>query len=298
MEWNLTYMILCILVICIIIVYLCYYKSIEAFTTPEDAVLEIDRSFHINANNMTLQGESTMKGITTYDHKVNANKHIYIPNSNHSIYFDNTNNTQAKLSASDVSLIKNNTKKINYIKSQVEDVVHVQDGVIESSHKKSSSINDNCSSLLWAVALGQKVDKKTMCRECCKGSASIIKVFITIQKDNKNNSYTISLNNNGFSIMHIQTASDSNATFSFYRNNLEKDCSLKLIMMPEDVIRSITNESNINNIHDITEKHVITTYNTQDSFEWATFDGSMYLPTSVTMANASFNLLLLESNEN
>lgn len=317
-------LIVLLIVILCIIMYLCKYKSVESFTEDsiitaslyetngltsldeDDHDLQFDSPFHIRANKVDISGKALFQKDIKFEdtQDINFGKDGVI-NSEHSIYFQDASYTaeDEKLSRTDLMTIKKSKSKINYIKSELEGVIRMQEGEFQGTHSAKTTGNEECTSKLWDIAIGKQVSKKDLCKACCKNvdNKADFKAFLTFQNGNTKIHQLVYVNlfsnRNMCSLVELKT--DSAQTYSLtatlFKNNPSYECELYFIDEPNAAtLNEIRGKVKLEDIKAATAgKYTKTISSAAQDIEWGAVSKGTDIATTIHESNVKANMVLL-----
>ena len=315
-------LIILIIIIACIILYMCKYNSVENFTeaslyetngltsideTTQD--LHFDKSFEINANTIDFHKQLTFKK----DMKLEDNTKVHfnqnaILNSEHSIHFQGRD-SRVKLSRDHLLNIKKNRSKIDYIKSELENAVLLEEGDVTGIYSAKTTGNDACTSMLWDIAIGKEVSRQELCAVCCKNvrNTADFKAFLSFENNTvatEHQTIHIDLTNGKlFKLVELNTSPTLSykVTSTLFKNNTAFDCKLHFILVvgssERNVIRGINKIEALKNA--LPPSSIKQTLSTTDednvvTVEWGSIDKGIYIPTTTHVDGINANILLLE----
>ena len=239
--------------------------------------------------------------------KVHFNQNAIL-NSEHSIHFQGRD-SRVKLSRDHLLNIKKNRSKIDYIKSELENAVLLEEGDVTGIYSAKTTGNDACTSMLWDIAIGKEVSRQELCAVCCKNvrNTADFKAFLSFENNTvatEHQTIHIDLTNGKlFKLVELNTSPTLSykVTSTLFKNNTAFDCKLHFILVvgssERNVIRGINKIEDLKNA--LPPSSIKQTLSTTDednvvTVEWGSIDNGIYIPTTTHVDGINANILLLE----
>jgi hypothetical protein len=199
-------------------------------------------------NRVNFKNDSKFDGATLFEQNANINmNNVMYLNSNSSIYLDE-NDKNIRITQENIIPIKKAYSKKKYIDNITQDLSKFKDGEFVSSYSSKAGGLNKCTSTIWDILMGKKIEGKSLCKHCCAPEKFKGSIKVSFKNNNLNNSFSdlhLDLNKNKVYILKAINA-ETNSWILLFRSFENINCRLVLIRSLDNTIL----HSKINTLRD------------------------------------------------
>ena len=199
------------------------------FSSP--LLIDNIRNNVVNFNNDVRFDKGTL--FDKNNSSINFNDTIYL-NSESSVYFDENDKSKV-LQKKHVIPIKTAASKKNYVDKVSKNILKFKDGKLVSSYSGNTGGNDKCSTTIWNILMGRRIESKTLCKNCCAPDKNkgIVQISI-IENSTTYDNVVIDLSKNQSFLLKGINNIKSGSTMLLYRTFESINCRVVLINTNND----------------------------------------------------------------